>query len=162
MGLNRFRTRSEPEEPLRLVTDGEERFDAYLDAGCELDGRLQFQGNVRIDGHVRGEVESAKTVLVSQNARVEAKVTAEFLIVHGTIEGDVEARRKLTLTSSAQVIGDVRTAGVTIDEGAKVRGCIRIGSQDTATGSEPATGTPAAAEQKRPARRPRPRPADAA
>lgn len=155
MGLNRFRTRPDPEEPLRLVTDGEERFDAYLDAGCELTGRFQFQGSVRIDGKVGGEIESAKTVVVGEHAQIRAKITADFLVVHGSVEGDVVARRKVTLTPSARVIGDVHTVGVVIEEGAKVKGCIRIGAEaeEPARSEPPEAERPPGGSRKRPARR---------
>jgi len=99
-----------------------------VDASSELEGRLRCKDTLRIDGRVKGEVECEKSVLVGEEARVFASITADEVQVAGVVEGDVAARRKITLLRTAVVIGDLTTPGIVIEEGAKLKGRIVIGS----------------------------------
>jgi len=102
----------------------------YLDEGCELTGTLSFREGVRIDGRVEGEIDCKKTLVVGESGRVNATIRSESVVIHGQVEGDIAARRKITLHKSARVTGDMCTAGIVIEEGARVEGRILIGSED--------------------------------
>lgn len=99
-----------------------------VDASSELQGKLRCKQTLRIDGCVRGEVECEKTVVVGECARVYASLTADEVQIAGLVEGDIVARRKITLERTAVVTGDLTTPGIVIEEGAKVKGRIVIGS----------------------------------
>ena len=99
-----------------------------VDAATELEGTLRCKETLRIDGRIKGEVECEKAVLVGEGARVHASIAADEVQVAGTIKGDITARRKITLEKTAVVTGDLTTPGIVIEEGAKVKGRIVIGS----------------------------------
>lgn len=99
-----------------------------IDASSELEGRLRCKETLRIDGRIQGEVECEKAVLVGQGARVRASISADEVQVSGRVEGDIVARRKITLERTAVVVGDLSTPGIVIEEGAKLKGRIVIGS----------------------------------
>jgi len=101
-----------------------------VDATSELQGKLRCKQTLRIDGRIEGEVECEKTVLVGEGAQVYASVEAEEVQVSGRVEGNIIARRKITLERTAVVIGDLTTPGIVIEEGAKLKGRIVIGSDD--------------------------------
>jgi cytoskeletal protein CcmA (bactofilin family) len=111
-----------------------------VDASSEVEGRLRSKQTLRIDGRVKGEIECEKTVLVGETARVSASISADEVQIAGTVEGDIAARRKITLLRTAVVSGDLTTPGIVIEEGAKLKGRIVIGSDagavDTAVESE--------------------------
>lgn len=102
----------------------------YIDRGCEMSGELKFRENVRIDGHVEGEIHGEKTVVVGEDATIRARIHAANVIVHGTVEGDVVASGETTLHKSASVTGELQTGGIVVERGARLRGCILIGSVD--------------------------------
>ena len=77
---------------------------------------------------VKCEVECEKTVLVGEGARVLASIAADEVQIAGLVEGDITARRKITLQRTAVVSGDLTTPGIVIEEGAKLKGRILIGS----------------------------------
>jgi cytoskeletal protein CcmA (bactofilin family) len=105
-----------------------------VDACSELEGRLRCKQLLRIDGRIKGAVECEKTVLVGEGARVFASITADEVQIAGVVEGDIVARRKITLQRTAVVKGDLTTPGIVIEEGAKLKGRIVIGSDaDAAT-----------------------------
>jgi cytoskeletal protein CcmA (bactofilin family) len=100
-----------------------------VDASSELEGTLRCKQTLRIDGCVRGEVECEKSVLVGEVAKIFATITADEVQVAGLVEGDIVARRKITLQRTAVVTGDLTTPGIVIEEGAKLKGRIAIGSE---------------------------------
>jgi cytoskeletal protein CcmA (bactofilin family) len=100
-----------------------------VDASSELEGRLRCKQTLRIDGYVKGEVECERTVLIGEGARVFASIDADEVQIAGAVEGDIVARRKITLERTANVKGDLTTPGIVIEEGAKLRGRIVIGSE---------------------------------
>jgi cytoskeletal protein CcmA (bactofilin family) len=102
----------------------------YIDEGCEFSGKLKFKDTVRIDGTIEGEIQSENTVVVGPSGVVRAKIQSDSVVVLGVVEGDILARRKITLHETAQVTGEIRTAGIVIEEGARFRGRIAIGSDD--------------------------------
>jgi len=100
-----------------------------VDASSELEGNLRCKQTLRIDGYVRGQVECERTVLVGEGARVFASIDADEVQIAGTVEGNIAARRKITLERTAIVKGDLTTPGIVIEEGAKLSGRIVIGSE---------------------------------
>ena len=126
-----------------------------VDASSELEGRLRCKQTLRIDGYVKGEVECERTVLVGEGARVFASISADEVQIAGAVEGNIAARRKITLERTAVVKGDLTTPGIVIEEGAKLKGRILIGSDAVET--QPASDAKRAeALRKRPAAAPKP------
>jgi cytoskeletal protein CcmA (bactofilin family) len=108
-----------------------------VDAATELEGRLRCKQTLRIDGCIKGEIECEKTVLVGECAKVFARIEADDVTIAGLVEGDITARRKITLERSAVVVGNLTTPGIVIEEGAKLKGRIVIGSDaETAVEAE--------------------------
>jgi cytoskeletal protein CcmA (bactofilin family) len=99
-----------------------------VDASSELEGTLRCKETLRVDGRITGEVYCEKTVLVGEGARIAASITADEVQIAGVVEGDIAARRKITLARTAVVVGDLTTPGIVIEEGAKLKGRIVIGS----------------------------------
>jgi cytoskeletal protein CcmA (bactofilin family) len=99
-----------------------------VDASSELEGRLRCKETLRIDGKIVGEIECDKAVIVGEGGRVHACIDADEVHISGIVEGDITARRKVTLDRTAVVVGDLTTPGIVIEEGAKLKGRILIGS----------------------------------
>jgi cytoskeletal protein CcmA (bactofilin family) len=118
-----------------------------VDASSELEGRLRCRETLRIDGHVKGEVECEKAVLVGEQARVLASIVADEVRISGVVEGNITAQRKITLERTATVVGDLATPGIVIEEGAKLKGRIVIGSD-----AEPAADSKPAKKSQAPSR----------
>jgi cytoskeletal protein CcmA (bactofilin family) len=131
-----------------------------VDASSELEGHLRCKQTLRIDGCIKGEVECEKTVLVGECARVLANISADEVQIAGLVEGDITARRKITLERTAVVRGNLITPGIVIEEGAKLKGRILIGS-DAVEAQNAGDAKAAEAPKKRPAAA-GPKPGDAA
>ena len=115
-----------------------DRSQTFLDEGCELSGKLRFKDSVEINGKIDGEIECAKTVDIGSAADIHASISAECVVISGAVDGDIVARRKITLHETAHVAGDMRTAGIVIEEGARFKGSIVIGADEPEASVEPA------------------------
>ncbi|SKA89578.1 protein CcmA, bactofilin family [Paucidesulfovibrio gracilis DSM 16080] len=114
-----------------------DEINAFLGAGTNYHGKLNFQGSVRIDGSFTGEVDSDGTLVIGKDAVVEGTIRVGQLVLSGRLTGEVEARQKVALKKSADMKGDIRTPVLIMDEGAVLEGKLTMGSQDALpSGSE--------------------------
>ncbi len=95
---------------------------ALLDQGATFDGRLTFEGTVRIGGQFRGEIFTNDTLVVNPGAFIEAQIEAETVIISGTVKGNIFARRRVLMHPPAVFQGTVTTPSLRIDEGVVFEG----------------------------------------
>jgi cytoskeletal protein CcmA (bactofilin family) len=105
--------------------------------GTRIDGDLKFAEGLRVDGEVYGAVQggsSGTLLVISEGAVVEGGVTADRVIIAGTVKGPVHARESLELQSRSTIEGDVQYAALEVHNGATISGHLRpIGSADSAS-----------------------------
>ncbi|MDB4973571.1 MAG: hypothetical protein JWN48_1912 [Myxococcaceae bacterium] len=100
---------------------------ALLGEGAEFEGKLHFEGRVRIDGKFRGDIVSDGTLVVGDRAEIEASIAVGVLIVlGGTVRGDVRAARTVELHAPAKVFGNITAPQLMIDRGVVFEGQSRL------------------------------------
>ena len=99
----------------------------YLYKGCRVSGQLSFQGPVRIDGTVDGEIQCQDTLTIGEGAEIRAKISAKVVIIRGKVEGNVTAKEKLELAAPARLIGNVDSPRLLITEGVVFDGNCSMG-----------------------------------
>lgn len=91
---------------------------ALLGRGTEYEGKLTFEGRVRIDGSFKGMIFSDDMLILGDGARVEADIDVGTLIVRGgELWGEVRARQLVEIHSPGRVHGSIRTPQIFIDKG---------------------------------------------
>jgi len=102
------------------------RIDSLIGAGTTVEGNITFNGGLRVDGHVRGNVFAADdkpgTLVLSEQARIEGEVRVSHIVVNGTIVGPVHAADYAELQAKANVTGDVYYRTLEMQHGAVVQG----------------------------------------
>jgi cytoskeletal protein CcmA (bactofilin family) len=89
-----------------------------LGRDTQIEGTLTFQETIRIDGGVKGKLISSKgTVIVGENAAIDAEIRVGVAIIRGKITGKVEAGQRIEIYAPAQVNGDISAPTITIDSG---------------------------------------------
>lgn len=122
-----------------------DELNAFLGAGIEYRGRLEFVGTVRIDGRFFGEIVSPGVLVLGREAEVHGQIRVGSLYSSGVVRGDVDAGVKTVLHGSAVLVGSLRSKALVIEEGARVEGQV---SMDTgAEAVVPAEAGPAAYEE---------------
>jgi cytoskeletal protein CcmA (bactofilin family) len=97
-----------------------------IDHGCEFEGKLCFQGTVRIGGTFRGEIYTPDTLIVSEGARVYGTVEAGTVIISGEINGTVQAKHRVEIHHPAIFRGDILTPSLSVDEGVIFEGSSKM------------------------------------
>jgi cytoskeletal protein CcmA (bactofilin family) len=88
-----------------------------LGRGATFEGKLTFEGTVRIDGRFKGEVFSDDVLVIGEGAHVEAEVDIGEVIVQGTVVGNIKAKRSIEIHAPGRVKGDIHTPSLQIDKG---------------------------------------------
>ena len=88
-----------------------------LGRGATFEGKLTFEGTVRIDGRFKGEVFSEDVLVIGDGAHVEATIDVGEVIIQGTVVGNVSAKRSIEIHAPGKVKGDLHTPTLQIDKG---------------------------------------------
>jgi cytoskeletal protein CcmA (bactofilin family) len=91
-----------------------------------LHGRLDIHGDLKIHGTVEGELKASGDVLVESTATVQASIEGANVNVRGQVNGNVTARRRLTLGGSGRLNGEVKVARLTVEDGATLNGNVTM------------------------------------
>lgn len=105
-----------------------DEINAFLGSGTDYQGKLNFQGAVRIDGNFNGEVESEGTLVVGKEARVEGVLKVGQLVLSGKVTGEVYASEKAVLHKTANLQGNLITPVLVVEEGAVLEGRVTMTS----------------------------------
>lgn len=96
-----------------------------IDIQTGMQGTVKFSGpiNLRISGEFEGELETKGVLIVGEKADVKAKIIkGDNITIAGKVKGDILSSKRLELSSSARVIGNVKTPILVINEGAMLKG----------------------------------------
>jgi cytoskeletal protein CcmA (bactofilin family) len=89
-------------------------------------GDLETEGVVRIEGRVKGTVRVGSQVLVASGAVIEGDLHTQEAVIAGQVSGAIQARERVELQASALVAGDILTPRISIIEGARVSGEVKM------------------------------------
>lgn len=103
-----------------------ERVTSVLGPGINWRGNLRGAGGVRIEGTFEGEIQIRGMVVVGETGRVTCmNLRANTVVIAGTLRGNITAER-LEIRSTGRVWGDVSVVGFSTEEGAFLRGQVRM------------------------------------
>jgi cytoskeletal protein CcmA (bactofilin family) len=101
---------------------------ACISQGIRIKGEITGSEDLFVDGHVEGKLSLANgSLTVGPNGSVNADVSAREVLVRGRIEGKISGRERVQLWSTGQVIGEVQTQRLAIEDGALLRGKVETG-----------------------------------
>jgi len=90
---------------------------AFIGKGSEFSGKLTFEGTVRIDGKVDGEVFSRGMLIIGPGADIKAKVNVDSVMISGRITGDVAASKQIEMRAPGKLYGNIKTPTLIIEKG---------------------------------------------
>src|SRR5260370_579813 len=119
---------SADEPPTSRPADSNQHNSVTLGPRDRVIGQIYIEGDLRVSGTVEGEVEVTGDVAIDDLAKVKASVTGRDISISGHVVGAVIARKRLEVTRSGSLIGDVRVARLTIQDGATFSGKVSMGA----------------------------------
>jgi cytoskeletal protein CcmA (bactofilin family) len=130
--------KSQDTQPLSSQSIPTERVTSVLGAGTVWKGQLSGTGGVRIEGSFEGDITLRGLLVVGETGRVTCQqINANVVIVAGAVRGDITAE-KLEIRSTGRVWGNVVAAAFATEEGAFLRGQVRMEERVEITVEPPA------------------------
>jgi cytoskeletal protein CcmA (bactofilin family) len=104
---------------------------ALLGRGTLFEGKLHFEGRVRIDGVFKGEIRSDDTLVIGEGAEVHAEIDVATVIVRGgVVNGNIRARSAIEVHAPGKIVGNLHSPSLFIDRGVEFQGTCRMDPLD--------------------------------
>ncbi|BCA55488.1 hypothetical protein W02_26280 [Nitrospira sp. KM1] len=108
------------------VREGDEDISAFVGKGVDFKGTITYNGTVRIDGSLDGEIHTEGTLLIGEEAVIKAKITAGTIVCKGKVTGDVVAKDRVKLRAPAVMNGSVKTPMLSMEDGVLFNGGLEM------------------------------------
>jgi len=102
------------------------RATAVIGASMLMKGEIHTREELVVDGEVEGLLESQSSITIGPNGKVKANIKAREVAIFGVVKGNIEVSEKIAIREKGSLIGDIKTAGISIDDGAYFKGSIDI------------------------------------
>ncbi|HEY3288959.1 MAG TPA: polymer-forming cytoskeletal protein [Anaerolineae bacterium] len=102
------------------------KIETVLGPNCRMNGMLQSDGGIRIEGVFEGQIQTTGNLVVADTAKVVAEVQAYNVVVAGSLKGNVTANR-VEITGSGKLWGDLNVNSLLLNEGAFLKGQTNMG-----------------------------------
>ncbi len=99
---------------------------SFLSEGTELNGKLTIKGGIRIDGKVKGEIQSGSVVMLGDSARIRADIHAEAVISSGQVEGNIFSAQHVQISNPGSIKGSIQTRELVLEKGVYFDGSCKI------------------------------------
>jgi len=103
-----------------------------LGRGSEFEGKLSFEGTVRIDGKLNGEIFSDDVLIIGEGAEVKAEINVGAIVIEGSVQGNINAKRSVEIHTPGRVRGNIITPSLYMEKGVLFDGNCQMESSATA------------------------------
>ncbi len=117
-----------------------------IDAQVEIVGTIKSKGTLRMEGRLEGDLQCEGDVQIGKTAVIKGNMTVNSVSVAGTINGNIIARDRIEMKSTAKVLGDIKSKRLAVEDGVTF-----IGRSEVNPTGEPVTAAPAAPPAPAPA-----------
>jgi cytoskeletal protein CcmA (bactofilin family) len=105
-----------------------------------IKGELRSSSDLLIEGRIEGEIHGTR-VVIGETGDVQARIEAQVLTIRGTVRGDCEGSKKVEITATGKVFGNIASRAIVVAEGATFRGASKMAQADPARPEERAAET---------------------
>jgi cytoskeletal protein CcmA (bactofilin family) len=100
---------------------------AVIGKGMIIKGSIHSRQDIILNGSVEGDLDVENYKLtIGPEAKVSANAKAREVDIQGSIDGDVQSTDKISIRTGGRLVGNIRTAGIVIEEGAFFKGTVDI------------------------------------
>lgn len=99
-----------------------ENVNTIIGKGANIDGVVEVEGHLRIDGFVKGTIKCDEALTIGPQGKIEADVNTKTVVVSGEVKGNISAVERLELQAKSIVTGDIRTKSLIVEQGAILHG----------------------------------------
>ncbi|MFC2046331.1 polymer-forming cytoskeletal protein [Chloroflexota bacterium] len=103
-----------------------DRIEVTVGPTANINGDLECDGIVKIDGIYQGSIKTPSNVIISEQGRVDAHIEAQNVSVSGQAKGSMVAKGRLEILSTGRVWADVTVSSFLLDDGGKLHGGLKM------------------------------------
>jgi cytoskeletal protein CcmA (bactofilin family) len=104
----------------KFIDHGE--ISGFLDEGTSFVGELTFRNTMRIDGKFKGTIKSKNVLIVGETAEIDGDLEVTNVSINGKVSGNIIADKKIEIHSKGNVLADLTTPKLVIEDGALFQG----------------------------------------
>lgn len=98
-----------------------------IGATIHIKGDVTGDEDLIIHGHVEGKINLKDyNVIIGQKGKVQANIHAKQIVVEGKLNGDLKGEEKVIIRKTGNVLGNVVSPRVTLEDGAMFKGSIEM------------------------------------
>lgn len=86
--------------------------------GTSIEGNINANGDIRVDGHVSGNIISKSKVVIGTTGTVSGTIHCQNADISGKQKGDVFIAEILFLKATSSLVGDIETSKLVVESGA--------------------------------------------
>lgn len=109
---------------------------AFVGEEVTFKGTIRYQGTVRVDGRLEGEIYTDGNLIIGQKAVIKARIKAGTVICQGRIHGEIDAKTRVKLLSPAVFDGSIATPLLSMDDGVLFNGSCNMPKKVEGKGKE--------------------------
>ena len=143
-----------PVEPLRAAVEEKpmsmtpgKLSESILAAGLTIEGKIEGNGNIRVAGRFKGNVNVKGELTIEPGASLDGEIKADSVLVGGEVRGHIVSKSRVEFKESGTLIGDLKAGSLTVAAGSKMRGKVEFGWKegelDSSTPPDPGALPPA-------------------
>jgi cytoskeletal protein CcmA (bactofilin family) len=113
-----------------FTRDDERTVDAVntiIGEGTTVKGDVTVEGSIQVDGEFEGAVDATDTLVVGETGKVDGDANVANAVIGGRMYGNVVASGKIELKRGSQLLGDIKTRGLVIEDGVVFQGNCQMG-----------------------------------
>lgn len=92
-----------------------------------INAQIESPGKVHVMGQLKGNITSTIEIIIAQSGSINGSLLSDEITISGKVEGDVRARKRLTLTPTAFVSGNIYAKALITENGAEINGRLATG-----------------------------------
>jgi cytoskeletal protein CcmA (bactofilin family) len=119
---------------------------SVISGEVEITGTVKSSGSIRLDGKLNGDLECSGDATIGKGASVKGNLSVNGVSIAGEINGNVTAKDRIEMKTSARVMGDIKAKRLAVEDGVTFIGKSEVNPSGAASGSPAPSAAPAAAE----------------
>ena len=100
-----------------------------VSSGTKITGDIFTEGDIRIDGELKGNIKAKGRLVVGANGRIEGEITCNNIEVSGEVKGKIKVTELLSMKASSKIQGEIVTGKLSVEPGSVFTGNCTMGNQ---------------------------------
>ena len=119
---------------MKKEKEKQDAISTFIGTKSNIDGKLAFEGTVRVDGKLKGKIKSSEgTLIIGEPARIEADIEVGLAVIMGEVIGTIHAKKRIEIYKPARVTGDLQSPVISMDAGVTFNGNCAMGPRTIST-----------------------------